>query len=83
MPQRDGPAHVRARAPLGLTPLMERTLRFLGGLGLVVYEAVVREGEPRWPLLLLYSLMMGSPLVNRADEIRRETMDRLVGKDGR
>lgn len=61
---------------LDLLSALERPARFIAGLGLTIYEAVLRTQEPRWPFLVLYSVMMGSPLVQRADEIRREVTHR-------
>jgi hypothetical protein len=43
---------------------------FLTGLGLIVYEAVVRTGPERPTLLLLYAGMVGLPAFLRADERR-------------
>lgn len=44
---------------------------FAVGLGLVIYEAVLREGDPREVLIILYAAMMGLPLVFQGDEFRR------------
>ncbi len=45
---------------------------FLSGLGLVFYEAVIREGPVRSELLILYAAMMGLEAFLRADERRRD-----------
>lgn len=41
---------------------------FLTGLGLIVYEAVLREGPERPTLLVLYAGMVGLPAFLRRDE---------------
>lgn len=40
-------------------PLIRDIILFTTGLSLVIYEAVLRTGEPRWNLLILYAGMMG------------------------
>lgn len=59
----------------------QRTLQFLVGLGLVIYEAVIREGETRWPFLVFYAGMMGMPLAERADEMRQSSAARRRSHD--
>lgn len=44
---------------------------FLSGLGLTINEALIREGQERPSLIMLYAGMMGLPAVLRADERRR------------
>jgi hypothetical protein len=44
------------------------TLTYLVALGLVIYEAVARTGEPRVTLLVLYGSLLGVPAVLRATE---------------
>lgn len=48
------------------------TLLFVTGLGLILYEALLRTGEPRASLLVVYAGMVGLPLVFRADDIRND-----------
>jgi hypothetical protein len=50
------------------------TILFLTGIGLIVYEAVIRTGPERPTLLILYGGMVGLPAVLRSDE--RRTDDR-------
>ena len=33
----------------------------LTALGLIIYEAVLYRGEPRWSLLVVYTAMLGIP----------------------
>lgn len=47
---------------------------FLTGLGLTIYEAVLRDAE-RPSLLILYMAMMGLPVVLGADILRRRHDD--------
>ncbi len=54
----------------GIPVPLQRSILFLAGLGLLIFEAAVRVGEPRWPLLVVYAGMMGSPLSLRADDIK-------------
>jgi hypothetical protein len=44
---------------------------FTVGLLLLIFEAVVRGGDPRESLLVIYAGMMGLPAILRADELRR------------
>lgn len=60
------PERTRSRRPasspptwLGQHPPWLRYLIVLVALGLIVYEAVGRTGEPRWTLLVLYTGMVG------------------------
>lgn len=46
------------------------TLLFLTGLGLIVYEAVLRTGPERPTLLLLYAGMTGLPAFLRTGDAR-------------
>lgn len=48
------------------------TALFLTGLGLIVYEAVIRTGPERYGLLVLYSGMVGLPALLRVDERRAD-----------
>lgn len=43
---------------------------FLTGLGLIVFEAVIRDGAERPTLLVLYAGMVGLPAFLRVDEKR-------------
>lgn len=56
---------------------VQRTLRFLVALALVIYEATLYHGTPRWLLLGVYLTMMGLPIAERVDEVRRAAMRRL------
>ena len=40
-------------------PLARDIILFFGGFSLVINEALLRDGEPRLNLLLLYAGMMG------------------------
>lgn len=52
---------------------------FLTGLGLIVNEAVLREGPERPTLLVLYAGMVGLPAFLRRDEkTNAETRERDV-----
>lgn len=55
---------------------LQRSILFLVGLGLLIYEAVMHVGEPRWPLLVVYAGMMGMPLALKADDLRRAPEER-------
>lgn len=50
---------------------------FVTGLGLIVHEAVLREGPERPTLLVLYAGMVGLPAFLRRDE-KAETRERDV-----
>jgi hypothetical protein len=47
------------------------TLLFLTGLGLIIYEAVLRIGPERPTLLLLYAGMCGLPAFLRTGDARQ------------
>jgi hypothetical protein len=49
-------------------PLIRDIAIVLTALGLIVYEAVFREGPERQSFLLLYTGMLGLPLVIRRDD---------------
>lgn len=49
------------------------TVLFLTGIGLIIYEAVLRTGPERYGLLVLYSGMVGLPALLRMDEKRADT----------
>ena len=68
----------RRRRSFSISAATQRSARFLVALGLIVYEATVRQGEPRWLLLALYGTMMGLPLAERADELLRSAMERFA-----
>jgi hypothetical protein len=57
------------------------TALFLTGLGLIVYEAVIRTGPERPTLLLLYGAMVGLPAFLRADEKRSSKSDESSGQE--
>lgn len=44
------------------------TVLFFAGLGLIGYEALLYDGEPRWGLLMIYAGMVGLPAFIRADQ---------------
>lgn len=44
------------------------TVLFFAGLGLIFYEALLYDGEPRWGLLMIYAGMVGLPAIIRTDE---------------
>lgn len=48
----------------------QRTARFVVALALLVYEATIYDGQPRWVLVVIYGAMMGLPLANLADDLR-------------
>lgn len=66
----------RRRTP-AISPAVQRTFRFVVALGLVTYEAILHDGEPRWLLVMLYATMMGLPLAELGDDFRR----RLQGEE--
>lgn len=72
----------RRRRSFVLSTSAQRTIRFLVGLGLVIYEAVIRVGETRWPFLVFYAGMMGMPLAERADDLRRAASGRARHPSG-
>ena len=50
----------------------QRSIRFLVALGLLIYEATWYDGgDVRWHLILIYGTMMGLPLAELGDEVRR------------
>lgn len=49
-------------------PLVRDVAIVVTGLALIIYEAVFREGPERHGLLLLYTGMLGLPLVIRRDD---------------
>jgi hypothetical protein len=60
------------RAPtLAIGAGAQRTVRFFVALGLLIYEATIHAGEARWHLLLLYGTMMGLPIAELGDQVRR------------
>lgn len=63
------------KKPSGLGQALRKITRdllmFSTGLVLVIYEAVLRSGDPRESLIILYAAMMGLPAVLRYDENRR------------
>lgn len=61
----------RTRWSEGIPAAAQRTILFVAGLALLVNEAVVRTQDVRWPLLVVYTGMMGMPLALRADELRQ------------
>jgi hypothetical protein len=50
---------------------VERAIRFLAGLGLLIYEAAFYPGAARPVLVVLYGGMMGLSLANVADDVRQ------------
>jgi hypothetical protein len=60
-----------------LPAAVQRTVRFVVALGLIIYEAVIYEGSPRLLLLGVYLTMMGLPVAEWGDELRRAASDRL------
>jgi hypothetical protein len=54
----------------------ERAIRFLVGLGLLIYEAAFYPGAPRPVLVVLYGGMMGLSLANVADDVRQSLRGR-------
>lgn len=52
------------------------TVLFAAGLGLTIYEAVIRHGEPRPSLLVVYVGMMGLPAVFQADGVLAQLLQR-------
>lgn len=66
------------RRSLVLTAPVQRTVRFVVALVLVIYEATIYDGEPRWLLLGVYLTMMGLPIAEWGDEVRRAAVERLT-----
>lgn len=62
----------RSSAPGRFSGWRDVTL-FLTGIGLIVHEAVLREGPERPTLLVLYAGMVGLPVFLRGDEKERQT----------
>jgi hypothetical protein len=52
------------------------TVLFLTGIGLIIYEAVLRSGTERPTLLVLYAGMVGLPAFLRVDEKRSSTPEK-------
>lgn len=44
---------------------------FTVGLALFIFEAAIRQGDPRESILFMEAGMMGLPAILRADELRR------------
>jgi hypothetical protein len=61
----------------------QRTARFIVALALIIYEATIYHGEARWHLILVYGTMMGLPLAELGDEVRRRTQPREGVDDAR
>ena len=59
---------MRSRRGRGVT---RDTVLFTAGLGLIINEAVLREGPERPALLLMFAAMVGLPAVLNADSDRR------------
>jgi hypothetical protein len=59
----------------------QRTVRFFVALGLLIYEAVLYHGAVRWHLLLLYGTMMGLPIAELGDQLRRQPRGAERGDD--
>lgn len=53
---------------------LQRTLRFLLGIGLFINEAL--KPMPSWELLMVFGTIMGSPLANYGDDLRRAVTGR-------
>lgn len=54
----------------------QRTVRFVVALGLLIYEAAVYAGDDiRWHLIVVYAAMMGLPIAELGDELRRKRDD--------
>lgn len=45
------------------------------GLMLTINESVLRRGEPRADLLVLFAAMMGLSFTTRADDVRRRVLE--------
>jgi hypothetical protein len=65
-----------------LSGARQRSLRFVVALGLVIYEAVIYQGPPRWVLLGVYLTMMGLPIAEWGDELRTRATAALDAKRG-
>jgi len=63
-----------SRRTFSISAASQRSLRFLVALGLLIYEAIGHDGEPRWLLIAIYGTMMGLPLAEYGDELRRRAM---------
>lgn len=68
------------RDPLGFTPLLERSIRFVVGIGLLVREVVIYEAPRVW-VLVLTATLSGTSLTAIADDLRREA-SKFGRKDG-
>ncbi len=55
------------RLPNGFTGWRD-TVLFVSGIGLIFYEAILREGPERPTLLILYAGMVGLPAFLKSDE---------------
>lgn len=62
------------RRNTSISAATQRSVRFFVALGLLIYEAVLFEGEPRWLLIAIYGTMMGLPLAEFGDEVRRRAI---------
>lgn len=60
---------------------VQRTVRFVVAVGLVVYEATIHPGEPRLLLLGVYLTMMGLPVAEGADALRRAATKKLAAEE--
>lgn len=55
----------------GIPVALQRTILFVAGLGLMIWEATVYDGPTRWHFIVAYFGMMNLPLPLLADDLRR------------
>lgn len=53
-----------------ITTPVQRSIRFVVGIGGVIYELAIRDGEPRWLALLVCTAFAGLPIANFGDDAR-------------
>lgn len=63
-----------------LSPDQERTIRFLLGVGVLVREMLLLQGEPRMLVLFAGGVLVGTPFTNVADDIRKSLTGRGEAK---
>lgn len=65
----------RRRRRTALPTIGRDTVIVAVALGLIVHEAVLREGDGRPFLIGLFAAMLGLPAIVRADAVRRDQLD--------
>lgn len=59
------------RRSLIISAATQRSVRFVAALALLTFEAVAHHDNPQWLLIAIYGTMMGLPIAEFGDEVRR------------